>query len=759
MNQLIKNKILYQSGIFYSYKTTILCALIFLSLSARDMHSAMLNSGNEGWKPVNDSINFTKYVNPFIGTSGPGHTYVGATSPMGLVQLGPNTGNFTWDYHSGYQYEDTSIRGFAHTHTSGGANPLLGDLLILPYKNEEALTRENVPFSKESEKASPGYYSITLDKDDIKVELSTTARIGFHKYTFLENADYHVLINLNEVLYNRSRQREPVVEAGFTHMDSVSIQGYLRNNHENLDRLVYFAIEFSKPFQNKRFVDKMGRELVLDYQHLKKGETLELRVGISSISVEGAIRNLNAEIKNKSFETVKIEAEKEWNKILSKIKIQATEKGKELFYTNLYHQFIHPNNIADVDGRYRGADDKIHTMESGEMYSTFAFWDIYRASFPLYTILIPEKIESFIDSILRHYDETGFLPVWALWGKDRQQMIGNHAVPVIVESYLKGLYPDGQHAYEAIKKTLTKYYWPKYKWALYDSYGYLPADKVMSESASRTLEANFDDWAAAQLAKRLGKQEDYDFFIERSNFYKNLFDSNYKLMRGKNSDGKWTEPFHPLNIEHAGTSNGDYTEANAWQYSWHVQHDVPGLIELMGGKEEFSKRIDSLLAMEPTIVGEGNTKDVSGLIGQYVHGNEPSHHIPYLYNYAGKPYKTQALVDEILQKMYNTSTDGYSGNNDFGQLSGWFVLSSLGFYPVNPVSGFFDLGRPSYKNAHIKVGENMLHIKTENFGTENKYVEAIEFNGKEITDYKISYEEIMEGGELVFKMSKKPVKN
>jgi len=574
----------------------------------------------------------------------------------------------------------------------------------------------------------------------------------------LKGGDYHVLINIDEVLYNRSRQREPVVEAEFTHIDSVSIQGYLRNNYEKLDRLVYFAIELSKPFHKRQFIDKKKRELVLDYENIIDKETLELKVGLSTVSVDGAIKNLNAEVKQKSFEKVKEEAEKDWNSLLSKIKIQASDTQKELFYTNLYHQFIHPNNIADVDGKYRGADGEIHTMESAEFFSTFAFWDIYRASYPLYTILIPEKIESFVNSILRHSDETGFLPVWALWGRDRQEMIGNHAVPVIVDAYLKGLYPDGQRAFKSIKRTLTEYYWPKYKWALYDGYGYLPTDKVMSESVSRTLEANFDDWAAAQMAKALNKQDDYDFFINRSQFYKNLFDPEYKLMRGKNSDGKWREPFKPLNIEHAGTSNGDYTEANAWQYSWHVQHDVPGLIDLMGGNKEFEHRIDSLLAMEPTIIGEGNTKDVSGLIGQYVHGNEPSHHIPYLYNYSGSPHKTQALVNEILEIMYNTTPEGYSGNNDFGQLSGWFIFSSLGFYPVNPVSGAFDIGRPSYESASIKVGDKTFNIQAKNYGEDNIYVESVELNGKKIEDYRISYIEIMDGGELIFKMTNKPIK-
>ncbi len=632
----------------------------------------------------------------------------------------------------------------------------MGDVLTLPFKNEKALIEEKVSFSKTSEKASPGYYTVTLNEDNIKVELTATARTGIHRYTFLQDGDYRILINIDEVLYTKAWQREPVLEAEFTYIDSNSVHGYLRNNVKRIDRKVYFAIELSSPFQSKRIVDKQNRELVLDYLGLKENEKIELRVGISSVSIDGAVQNLKSEVSNTSFDKAREETKQQWNTILSKIKIEGLEEQKELLYTNLYHHFIHPNNIADVDGKYRGANDKIYKTESGEFYSTFAFWDIYRASFPLYTILVPEKIDAFVSSIIRHYDEKGYLPVWALWGRDTHTMIGNHAVAVIVDAYLKGLYTNGDKAFEAIKTTLTEYHWPKYKWALYDAYEYIPSEEVLSESVSRTLEATFDDWAAAQLARELGKREDYKFFLHRSNFYKNLFDPEYKLMRGKTADGKWVEPFFPLQIEHAGTSNGDFTEANAWQYTWHVQHDIPGLINLMGGKEQFETRIDSLLALEPTIFGKGTTHDVSGLIGQYAHGNEPSQHIPYLYNYADKPYKTQALVDKILNTMYDSTPEGYIGNNDFGQLSAWFIFSSLGFYPVNPVSGLFDIGRPSYKKATIQVGEKPFIIKTENFGKDNIYVESVELDGHPISNFMIAYDDIMKGGTLLFKMTNKP---
>ena len=718
-----------------------------------------LNAYSQKHDRAQQEEDLTQFVNPFIGTSGTGHTFPGATTPMGMVQLSPHTGNFTWDYHTGYQYRDSTIRGFAHTHLNGGANPVLGDVLMLPFSNEDALESRIVPFSKEQEKASPGYYATYLHQDHISVELAATARTGIQRYTFQNEGTYHILINLDEVLYRYNPEVPKVKEAFFTIENDTIISGYQRSYVKRVDRKIFFVIYLNKPPQRSHFVDApVNRQLVLDYPVTAK-ESVEARVAISTVSIASAKRNLEAESLRTSFEEIRENAVAQWNKYLSKVAIEGTAEQKQLFYTNMYHLFIQPNNMADVDGRYRGTDDKIYRAPAGGMYSTFAFWDIYRAAYPLYTLLIPDKIGAFVASILRHYDEQGYLPAWPMLGHDTRVMIGNHSVPVIVDAYLKGLAQrDEQKAFEAIKATLTQNHnlWNKYDWTLYDQYGYLPSDTVEAEAVSRTLEATFDDWSAAQLAKELGREEDFRFFQQRSNYYQNLFDPETKLMRGKNTDGQWVTPFDPLKISHAGTSKGDYTEANAFQYTWHVQHDIEGLIELMGGRKSFAARLDSLFSMDPVIMGDGATHDVSGLIGQYAHGNEPSQHIAYLYNYADQPHKTQARVREILQTMYNTSPEGYIGNNDFGQMSAWYILSSLGFYPVNPVSGQFDIGTPAYAYAYIDVGDKPFEIRAIDLTLENKYVKAMTLNGQPLTTYQLSYDDIMRGGKLVFEMTSSP---
>lgn len=705
-----------------------------------------------------DDTDFTQYVNPFIGTGGSGHTFPGATVPLGMVQLSPNTGNFTWDYHSGYQFNDTTLRGFAHTHLSGGGNPVLGDLLILPFSKGDALLKQFVPFSKEKEKASPGYYATFLKDDKIKVELTATPRTGFHRYTFQEKGEFHILINLDEVLYRGDPAKSKVNEAYFDIKNDSTIRGYLRCYVKQVDRQVYFTIRLNKPFSGHHFLDgSEDRKLILDY-NMGQNEQLELRVALSTVSIDGAKNNLQAESIGIPFEKIRENAVRRWNEYLSKIIIEGTADQKEQFYTSMYHLFIQPNNIADVDGRYRGADDGIYTSANeDEMYSTFAFWDTYRAANPLYTILIPDKVSVFVNSVLRHYDEKAYLPVWPLWAKDSRTMIGNHSVPVIVDAYLKGIQGiNGEEAYEAIKTTLTRNSWHKYDWSVYDRYGYLPFDTIKAESVSRTLEATYDDWCAAQLAKSLNKPGDYKFFMNRSTFYKNLFDPATKFMRGKDSNGKWREPFNPVRITYAGSSASDYTEANAWQYTWHVQHDVESLMDLMGGKEAFTSRLDTLFTMHSQKLGEGSLHDVSGLIGQYAHGNEPSQHVAYLYNYAGKPERTQEMVSRIMQTMYETNPEGYCGNNDFGQMSAWYIFSSLGFYPVNPASGLFDIGTPAHSSATINPKGNPFIIKAHNLTPENKYVSSVSLNGEPISNYKISYNDIIQGGELVFEMTDSP---
>lgn len=714
----------------------------------------ILGCSNNQDNPNTSESDFTQYVNPFIGTGGSGHTFPGAAYPLGMVQLSPNTGNWEWEYHSGYQYLDSTVRGFAHTHLSGGGNPVLGDILILPFTDEKALEEESVPFSKKQEIAKPGFYAGYLTRDKIQVELSVTPRTGIHRYTFKKAGKGYLLVNLDEVLGRSRTPKSFVNDAWFEIENDSTINGFLRAYVKRVDRKVWFTLRLSKPFKRHFFMDEgMKRKLVLDFQ-CKKNEPIEIRVAISGVGMESAKNNLRAESSGKSFQDIKENAKSEWNRYLSKIAIEGTLQQKEQFYTSMYHLFIQPNIISDADGIYRGANDSLYREPENGMYSTFAFWDTYRAANPLYSILIPDKTGTFVNSILRHYDEKGYLPVWPLWGQDSRTMIGNHSVPTLVDACLKEIPGiDQEKVYEAVKTTLTKNSWEKYDWTIYDEFGYLPFDKVNSESVSRTLEATYDDWCAARLAKKLGKKDDYIFFMNRSHYYKNLLDPETKMMRGRDSSGNWRQPFNPVQIEHAGTSNGDYTEGNSWQYSWHVQHDVNGLIKLMGGAEAFSAKLDTLFSMHSRIIGEGSTHDVSGHIGQYAHGNEPSQHVAYLYNYAGKPHKTQEMVNKIIHTLYNTSPEGYCGNCDFGQMSAWYIFSSLGFYPISPASGLFDLGAPIHKYAKIDLAGNPFIITANNLTPDNKYVKSVTLNGEPLSDYHLSYSNIMKGGELIFEMT------
>lgn len=426
-----------------------------------------------------------------------------------------------------------------------------------------------------------------------------------------------------------------------------------------------------------------------------------------------------------------------------------------IFYTALYHTLVVPNNIADADGSYRGADSQVYKSKNGTYYSTMSLWDTFRATNPLYTLLCPERTNEIIESMLSHFDVSGYLPIWPLWGHETHCMIGNHAIPVIVDAYQKGIRSyDVNKAYEAIKSSSTINH-PKSDWDIYLKYGYLPSDQIKEEAVSRTLESGIDDWCVAQMAKAMGKQKDYEEFTKRSEFYRNLFDRTSGLMRGKNSDGKWVTPFDKLKNSHAGDAGGDYTEGNAWHYSWHVMQDIEGLIELMGGKEEFALKLDSLFALESTVKGEV-TVDVTGLIGQYVHGNEPCHHVAYLYNYAGQPWKTQEKINLILTTLYNSTPNGLCGNDDCGQMSAWYFFSSLGFYPLNPADGKYVFGKPLYSKAILKFGQRPFIVEAKNLSLKNIYIQEIELNGKPYHERFITHQDIVQGGHLIFTMGSNP---
>jgi predicted alpha-1,2-mannosidase len=698
---------------------------------------------------------YGKYVNPFIGTSATGHTFPGATVPFGLVQLSPETGNFGWNYCSGYRYEDSVITGFAHTHLSGTGGVDLGDVLFFPFQGN-APPKFTSKFSHQTEKASPGYYEVVLSDHNIKAQLTATAHAGLHRYTFSKPGKSHLLIDVQSGLVEDAEQlKEHVSDGSITISGKTNISGYAYTS-QWVEKKVFFTATFSKAFTGYHFIDgDAHRRLVVDFD-TQPGEIIEARVAISTGSIDGAGKNLAVEIGNKTFAQVKAEAAKVWENYFSRLKAEGGDEQKTAFYTSVYHALIQPNNIADVDGKYRGADGLVHQSADKVYYSTLSLWDTYRAAHPLYTLICPDKDGQMVETMLQHFNVAKLLPVWTLFGKESYAMIANHAIPVIVDASLKGIKGfDKEQAFAAIKATLTTNKNPKYNWDLYMKCGYLPSDSVKREAVSRTLEAAYDDWCAAQLAKLLGKIADYNYFSKRSSFYKNLFDKSTNLMRGKLADGNWVQPFAKLDSGQLAIG-GDYTEGNAWQYTWQVQHDIPGLINLMGGKKAFLIKLDSLFSMDSKVFGKGSTLDVTGLIGQYAHGNEPNHHIAYLYTLAGDAAKTQRLVRQIADQFYQNKPDGLSGNDDCGQMSAWYIFTAMGFYPVNPADGKYVFGAPQLSKVSLALpGNKSFVIEAKNLSAANKYVESISLNGKPYMKNYISHKDILKGGKLVFVMGAK----
>jgi len=697
---------------------------------------------------MTEKQDFTQYVDPFIGTDGVGHCFPGACVPFGLVQASPETGNGSWEYCSGYQYGDTLIYGFSQTHLNGTGCPDLGDLLLLPFTGSAVKDKFVSICDKSTESARPGYYSVFLSDFEVQAEMTASAHCAFHRYTYQGDSSPKLLIDFQSGLVREIEDlHSRVLEAEVNFDSNTRISGFATTK-EWLERTYYYVIEFNKPITGKLKLNpksefEKASRYVFDFD-LKKGEELEIKVALSAVSVAGAKKNLESEISNWDFDKVRNQSKALWNDHLSRIKVEGSKEKKNTFYTSMYHLFIQPNNIADT----------------GEepFYSTLSLWDTYRAAHPLYTIIAPEKVDGMVNSMIKQYDQQGHLPIWALWGKETYTMIGNHAVPVIVDAYLKGFRGfDEKKAYDAVKNSLTQNQL-KSNWDIYTKYGYYPFDRIEEESVSRTLESVYDDYCAALFAKALDHTDDFHYFRNRSEFYKNLFDNQTNMMRGKDSKGNWRTPFFSSLLSSAGALGGDYTEGNAWQYTWHVQHDVEGLIGLMGGSNNFTTKLDSLFALEVSKDKSGFVLDVSGLIGQYAHGNEPSHHISYLYTLAGKPWKTQELVHQICASQYFDSKDGLCGNEDCGQMSAWYIFSNLGFYPVNPCGGNFVLGAPQLKEATIDLqnGET-FKINTVNFSEKNRYVQSMKLNGLDYLKNTITYHDLMQGGELTFVMGVDPV--
>ncbi|MBB3697278.1 GH92 family glycosyl hydrolase [Flammeovirga yaeyamensis] len=686
---------------------------------------------------------YTKYVNPFIGTDGTGHTFPGPTRPFSMVQPSPDNTSQGWDYTSGYQLKDSTILGFSQTHMSGTGISEFGDVLLLPFENQLKRKAKQV-----EETASVGYYKVVLD-DDIEVELTSTDRVAFHQYRYKTNHG-NVFLNLQHGLRFIVDSLDLVMDAEVSFDENKrTISGYA-HTHNWVDKKYFYVIEFDQPYQTIDFIDEQTKEkakkVVLHFD--LKDHLLKAKIALSSVSEKGAKQNMMKELPHWNFDQVVADSKSEWNKYLSLIEIEGDIKQMENFYTGMYHLFIQPSNICDVDGQYRGADDKIHQSDFKEYYSTLSLWDTYRAAHPLYTILTPERVDGFVNTMLLHHKAAGFLPIWTAWGHDNYCMIGNHSIPVIVDAYNKGFTGfDSKEALAAMVETSTQSHINS-NWEMYNKYGYYPYDLLDNEAVSRTLESGFDDYCVSLMAESLGEDEIAKTFKKRASYYKNLFDKETGLMRGKDIKGNFRTPFEPLKPTSPMNNPGDYTEANAWQYTWTpMQYDVNGYLELLGGKNEFTKLLDTFFTLE----GHGDNKHLGqeALIGQYAHGNEPSHHIAYLYAYTDKAERGEQLVDQIYKEFYHNTPDGITGNDDCGQMSAWYIFTTLGFYPVNSANATFTLMKPQTNHVIVNLHDNKKLEIVSNV-KEGESVSKITLNGEEIKKREVSYHALMKGGVLKF---------
>ena len=689
------------------------------------------------------------YVNPFIGTGGHGHTYPGATMPFGMMQLSPDTRLDGWDGCSGYHYSDDEIYGFSHTHLSGTGVSDYGDILLMPTNkqvfNNGADGKEgyNSKFSHKNEVAEPGFYKVHLEDTNIDVALTVSKRSGMHTYNFPAAENQFVILDL--------LHRDKVLDAKVTKISDTELVGYRFSEAWATDQRLFFSIKTSHSFTDvlqsplKKGM-KGAQKIALKFIN-PNNEPVFIKIGISAVDIDGAKKNLEAEIGNQTFEQVKKTAQDFWEQQLEKIVIEDKNKDNKVnFYTSMYHVSIAPNLYQDVDGRYRGMDMKIHETKDFDYYTVFSLWDTYRAAHPLYTIIEQEKTNDFINTFLAKYEEGGIMPIWDLSANYTGCMIGYHAVPVIADAYLKGIRNyDVDKAFEAMKHSATR---DKLGLDSYKNFGFIPVEKE-SESVSKTLEYAYDDWTIAQMAKSLGKEYDYKTYSERAQYYKNVFDPSTQFMRGRFRN-TWFAPFDPYEV------NFNYTEANSWQYSFYVPQDISGFTKLLGGKQQLENQLDKLFSANDQTSGSHQV-DITGLIGQYAHGNEPSHHMAYLYNFVNNPSKTQEKVRQILTELYTNTPDGISGNEDCGQMSAWYIFSSLGFYPVTPGSNQYIIGSPLFEKATIHLeNEKSFTVAANNQSEENKYIQSAKLNGKKYEYSYIKHQDIMNGGSLVFEMTNKP---
>lgn len=707
----------------------------------------------------------TQFVDPRIGTGGHGHVFYGANVPYGFIQLGPTSIPQSWDWVSGYHVSDSTVIGFPHTHLSGTGIGDLHDINVMPVVGEVTYSRGDASSyetglwsysNRSKEVVTPGYYRTHLSRYNVDVELTATKRVGFHKYTFLGNESPAIVFDMvNGGCWDKT------TEAVIRVVNDSTVSGYRYSKGWADDQRVFFRAEFSRKFDNVEFIvnDSVkegdmakGAQLFARVNFAAGNqEPVYMKVALSPTSEEGAQLNMQTELSGWDFEKTIADAKAAWNKELNKVKVYTTdEASKKIFYTSLYHTLFAPSEFCDVNGDYYGADKQMHKGEGFVNYTTFSLWDTYRAAQPLMTILHPEKMSDIINTMLHIHQQQGKLPVWHLMGCETNCMVGNPGVPVVADAILKDIKGfDTELAFKALKESSML---PERGMEHRIEYGFIPADK-MTEAIAYDMEYAIADWAVAQAAQKLGKQEDYEYFLKRSKSYKNYFDASTGFMRGKMLDGSWRTPFSPYASSHR---EDDYCEGNAWQYTWLVPHDVEGLVECFGSKEAFVNKLDSLFLANGDM-GEASSPDISGLIGQYAHGNEPSHHTVYLYTLVGQPWKTADRIKEILHTMYTDQPDGLSGNEDVGQMSAWYILSSFGFYQVEPAGGKFVFGYPNFDKVEITVPAGKFVIERENKGQQNNYIQGIVLNGTEYKKPWIEYADIMKGGELKFLMGDEPV--
>lgn len=735
-----------------------------------------------------ESLDNLHSVNPMIGTDGDGRINPVAVVPFGMIQLGPDTRPFL----NGYHYDDPNIIGFSHIHKSGAGCGDMLDLLFMPtvgpmeyYLNRKPYQERGYesPMNHAKEKVVPGKYAVYLEDREVQVELSASKRCGFHRYTFPETDNANVLIdlvhsNLGACSIYPDENYDTVTYAALNVVSDYRVEGFRITTGQAEEQHVYFVAEFSQPFEDKLILDDLtpypsdaikSRKIRAVFRFKNDGKKpLQIRVGISPTSIEGAAKNLKAEIPHWDFDRTVAEAQQSWAKELNKFSIQ-TENTEQrvLFYSSLYNVLMYPSLYSDIDGKYRGPDHQVHQAENFDyMAQVSSLWDTFRAQNPLMSLMNPTMGNYHVKTFLAHYNHYGMLPIMPLCGNETLVMLGYHAMPVIADAYRKGLRDyDAEAIFEAMKVTAerdTFGYWLKVPLGTYNyrRYGYIPYE-TETRSVSTTLEYAYDDWCIAQMAKMLGKKADYEHYMKRSKAYKYLFDPQTGFMRAKSIDGKWLEPFEPLLPEH---QKGSYVEGNAWQWTFFVPHDPEGLIELYGGTENFIDKLDKLFTTaDPDPVRAASVQDMSGLIGQYAHGNEPSHHIPYFYSYAGSPWKTQEKVNEILTIMYQNAPDGLPGNDDTGQLTGWYVFSSMGFYPVRHGTGEYIIGAPMFDKLefrHSLSGKpKTLTIEAKNKTKENIYVQSITLNGKPYDKFYLNHQDIFSDDcRLIFTMGNTPVK-